>query len=445
MLPIIIDAVDAFPELSGWQVRETRKTSAQRFLNKQATESSRSVETLAWEVEVLVNQYPKRRSQEGATTGNARFTLDAASLPRLGKELSQAAAAAALVRNQPYTMTNPGPSFSNLALADPAINAQAPEALAQLEQRLRAAAAAQGAGIRLAAAEFFAERSNLRLVNSQGLQAAQESTLFSGEFVLLATDGRGGESEVFRLFKRRRLQDWDLEAEVAHAAEAGRQRARASLPPSGRFDVALSGDALDHLFDWLVAQASAAAKYNHIIEREPGDILVLAEPGASTLTLWHNSQIPWAVGSYRFDPSGSPSCRRLLVEHGQLHGFWANARYAQYLQMAQPTGELGNLEVEPGRRSCAELLVPSEGRPLLHLTEFSYFEPNPVTGEFSAEIRLGELIGTDGSRQSVRGGSVSGSSREAFSRIQLSRETVRRERYHGPQVVLLPGLTLAGA
>ena len=445
MLPIIIDALEACQEISGWQVRESRCLSSQRFINKQATESSRSAETLSWEVEVLANHYPKRRSQEGATTGSARFTLDAAGLPRLAKELAQAAAAAALIHNQPYHMTDPGPSFSNLQLADPAINAQAPEALAQLEARLRAAAEAQGQGIRLVAAELFAERISLRLVNSQGLQAAQESTLFSGEFVLLAEDGQGGESEVFRHFKRRRLQDWDLEAEMASASQAGRQRARAMLPPSGRFDVALSGDALDHLFEWLVTQASAAAKYNRIIEREVGDVLVAAEPGASPLTLWHNSQIPWAVGSYRFDSSGSPSCRRLLVDHGQLNGYWANARYAQYLSMAQPTGELGNLEVEPGKHAAVELLAPVEGRPLLHLTEFSVFEPNPVTGEFSAEIRLGEIISPDGSRQSLRGGSVSGSSREAFARAQLSRETEQRERYLGPQVVLLPGLTLAGA
>jgi PmbA protein len=283
----------------------------------------------------------------------------------------------------------------------------------------------------------------VRLINSQGLQSAAESTLFSGEFVLLAAGPDGGESEVFRAFKRRRFSDWDLEAEVAAAARAGRLRAQAGLPPTGTFDVAFSGDALDHLFDWLAGQASGANRYNRIVEKSAGDVLVKAAPGASLLNLWHNATLPWAVGSYRFDPTGVAASRRLLVEHGCLVQHWAGSRYAQYLKV-EPSGELGNLELEPGAFAAAELLRPEAGRPLLHLYEFSVFEPNAVTGEFSAEIRLGELIDADGSRP-VKGGSVSGSCPEAFSRIRLSKETTQRERYVGPSVVRLPGLTLAGA
>jgi len=269
----------------------------------------------------------------------------------------------------------------------------------------------------------------------------QESTLFSGEFVLLAK-GPQSESEVFQAFKRRRVSDLGLPALVAQASAAARARVSAGLPKTGAFDVVFSGEALEHFFNWFGTQASAGAKYNRMTKAEPGDMLAAPLSGATPLTLWHNAILPYGVGSYRVDPTGSAACRKLLIEGGKLKSRWANARYAQYLGI-EASGELGNLEVEPGAYSEADLLKPEGGRPLYHLFDFSYFEPNGVTGEFSAEIRAGEEITAEG-RRPIKGGSVSGLSSAAVASARFSKQREQRERYFGPQWIRCSNLTMAG-
>jgi predicted Zn-dependent protease len=440
MLSKIIDFLEADERLSGWQVREIDKRSNQLFLNMEREESTRVVDSLIYEVEVLVNRLSGSGDKAKWVTGNSRFTLDPASLGSLSKELELALDAAALVDNEAYRMTEVAGQAPQLALSDPALEKDPEAALRQAAAMLRQASAKEKL-IRFSAAEFFADRSRMRYFNSQGVQILQESTLFSGECVLLAK-GKEAESEVFRNFKRRRAQDLDLEKMVAESADQGRKRAVAGLPKTGSFDVVFSGEALDHFFSWFSSQASAASKYNRMTRFELGQALLEPGPGASPLTLWHNALVPYGVGSYRVDASGSVGCRRLLIENGKLKARWATARYAQYLKQ-EASGDLGNIEIEAGKYTEADLFKPESGRPLYHLYDFSYFEPNPVTGEFSAEIRSGEEITPQG-RRPVKGGSVSGLSSRAVASALFSVEREQRERYLGPKAIRCPQLTVAG-
>jgi PmbA protein len=440
MLNRIIDMLEDDERLAGWQVREIDKRSHQLFLNMEREESLRVVDSLAYEVEILVKRRGSLGGQKQWVTGSARFTLDPASEADLERELALAYDSAELVENEAYGMTEVAGLVPQLRLADEALIKEPEASLRSAAERLRAAAAKE-AGVRFSTAEFFSDLSRLRYFNSQGVQVLQESTLFSGESVLLAK-GPKSESEVFKAFKRRRLQDLALEDLISESAAQGRQRSVATLPKTGTFDVVFSGEALDHFFSWFISQASGASKYNRVSRFELGQALLETKPGASPLTLWHNAMLPWGVGSYRVDPSGSPGCRRLLIEAGKLKARWSNARYAQYLK-CEATGELGNIEVEPGKESEAALMKPDGSKPLYHLHDFSYFEPNPVTGEFSAEIRSGEEITASGSRP-IKGGSVSGLSAAAVASALFSKEVQQRERYLGPKAIRCPQLTLAG-
>ncbi|HTB21408.1 MAG TPA: metallopeptidase TldD-related protein [bacterium] len=451
MLNQIIDRLELDERLSGWQVRELARRSTQLFLNMDREESRRRVDSLVYEVEILITRpaakaegrskaKEKDKGGDKATvTGNARFNVDPAGMARFKEDLDTAAQAAALVANQAYAMTEVAGNMARVELADPLIVADAESQLAAAAEMLRSASGRER-GVRLAAAEFFAESMRTRYFNSQGVNCLSESTFFSGEFCLLAK-GPKGEAEVFRPFKRRRLTDLGLETMVARCAQQSRSGLSAGLPKSGNFDVVLSGEALDHFFSWCLTQASASARYNRLSQAEIGDQLVLAAAGATPLNLSHNALIPWSVGSYKVDPSGTPGCRRSLIENGVLKARHANARYAQYLRQAA-TGELGGVEVGPGREKEADLLKAGE-RPLYHLNDFSYFEPNGVTGEFSSEIRYGEEI-TAGGLRAVKGGSVSGLSKTALETARFSLETEQRERYLGPKVIRLENLSLAG-
>jgi predicted Zn-dependent protease len=440
MLNGIIDILEADEDISGWQVREIDKRSQQLYLNREREESSRRVDALSFEVEILINRRIARDGKKLWVTGNSRFTLDPSTLQRMSKELELAKAGAMLVENEAYGMAEVSGVVPQVPLSDPALVSEPEAALRLAAEKLRASAAGESQ-IRFSAGEFFADRTRLRYFNSQGVNVLQESTLLSGEFVLLAK-GAKGESEVFKAFKCRRVQDLDIQGMVSLASQSARQRTQAVLPSTGAFDVVFSGEALDHFFNWFSTQASAAARYNRMTKAELGTALVTAAPGATPLTLWHNAILPYAVGSYRVDPSGSVGCRRILIEGGKLKSRWSPARYAQYLKV-EPTGELGNIEVEPGAYSEAELLKPEGDRPLYHLFDFSYFEPNSVTGEFSAEIRAGEEI-TQSGRKAIKGGSVSGLSSTALATARFSSSRKQRERYFGPEFIRCQQLTLAG-
>ena len=90
-------------------------------------------------------------------------------------------------------------------------------------------------------------------------------------------------------------------------------------------------------------------------------------------------------------------------------------RYADYLrkrlQEISPTRRWGRV------KTFSDLLV--EG-PCYHWLRFSTFEPNPITGAFSGEIRTGYFL-KKGQKIPIKGGSVSGTMQEAFKKAFFSR------------------------
>jgi PmbA protein len=77
------------------------------------------------------------------------------------------------------------------------------------------------------------------------------------------------------------------------------------------------------------------------------------------------------------------------------------------------------------------------------LKRFSTFEPNPITGAFSGEIRTG-YFWKNGRKRPIKGGSVSGTMQEAFKAAFFSREMIQRESYLGPEAVRVDNLDISG-
>jgi PmbA protein len=174
------------------------------------------------------------------------------------------------------------------------------------------------------------------------------------------------------------------------------------------------------------------------------DVMAGGPVKGDKVTLWSNGQIKGALGSSRFDSYGSPTGRILLIESNVLRNFVADQRYATYLGLPV-TGEFGNVEVGPGTTPYEDLRSPQSDRETIyHLQAFSAFEPNPITGAFSAEIRAGYEISKSGIRP-IKGGSVSGILQRDLLDCRLSKEQVLRENALVPKGVLFKKLTIAGA
>ncbi len=416
-----------------WQIRWARKQSHQSFLAKGTTECRRLVETEA----CLISIYKKNAVGK---LGMSSFKITPANLANFDKEFEQAVFAAELVNNEPFELPESPKQLPNVLLRDENIDAATPK---QCEEKLLAAIAKEK-GIRLSSAEFFIDQIETRLVNHKGLDVSQNETLLETEFILLARTGTK-ENEYINRYKRRFLEDFDLEREVTQSARFARDATAAALPKTGTFPVVLSDEPLDGLFNPLIARASARLKYNKMMQSDLGQSVVEDGPiKGDSITLWSNGVIDRAVGSSAFDSYGTPTNRVRLINRNKLEAYLSDQRYSDYLKVPV-TGELGNTEVESGSTPFQTLLDPEigEGKPIYHLQAFSAFEPNAITGAFSAEIRAGYEISNKGVRP-IKGGSVSGVLQRNLLECTLSKERTQRERALVPQGILFANLTIAG-
>jgi predicted Zn-dependent protease len=129
------------------------------------------------------------------------------------------------------------------------------------------------------------------------------------------------------------------------------------------------------------------------------------------------------------------------VDNGILRAFWGPSRYAQYLGIPS-TGEFGNLELAAGSHPFSSLA--SDTGTYYHVVSFSAMSPDPITGDFVGEIRLGYEV-NKGVASPIRGGSISGNLFAALATVSLSSETILLAGYHGPRAARFESITVAGA
>lgn len=423
-------------KISGWQIREIETTSFQSFIAKEERECIRDVESLIYNVSLF-----QKRNQNGKDVlGTSTFEVGPGGLSEIGKQIDDALFAANLVSNQPFELPEKGQVYPPVKIFDETLNQKT---LDRFEDRIRHAVSKEK-GTRLSTTEFFIDRKRTRLVNHKELDVEQESTRIQTEFILLSKDG-STEKEFINRYTRRFESDFKLEEEVAQSAQFARDATRAVLPETGQFPALFSDETLDRLFEPLVAAASARLKYNKMVNVELGSSVVKTDQvNGDQITLLSNGLFRGGMGSRKFDSFGTPAQRVPLIENNILKSYLSNKQYADYLSIPV-SGELGNIEILGGMTPFEILRDPSTlgEKKIYHIQAFSAFEPNPITGAFSAEIRSGYEITLSGVRP-IKGGSVSGILQVALQGCLLSKKTVERESFYGPQGVLFKSLTFAG-
>jgi predicted Zn-dependent protease len=344
---------------------------------------------------------------------------------------------AGLSHNPPHSI--PGPAkLPQVPLADPALQADPAATVESLMMRLHAAAA-DHPGVQLTSAECFGEEEVTAIRNSQGLDGEQTATTIDLEWVIQA-HANGEEVESFSELTRRRAADFDLEGEVGLQAKRVLDLLSASPPPDYSGPVVLQGETLRVFLDAEVIQtlASAASKYRRYTSWEIGKPVFKDAAKGDPLTVWATRTLPFGNSSNRFDPEGLPAQRVELIRRNTLRHFSASQRYADYLGLP-PTGAFGNIEVSPGKATARELLA----EPHVEIVAFSWFNPDPVTGEFASEIRQGYVV-EKGKRKAFKGGLLVGNYLEAMANARWSSETGFYGSYSGPKAVRFGQLRVAG-
>ena len=415
--------------LSAWEIRRLRKKSFQRYLIFREQESQRVVENEKF----LVTLY-KNYEQEGRMV-LGESTLALSEGDDLREKLAAAWEMAGLVANPVFVLPEKGLAYQPVQSVDPEVKAHPLFYLDQIRDDLVKTPLDR---VRLSSAEIFLELKEFEIMNSLGLEQAQEETEVLVEFVLLAEKGAGFGGESWGWKQGRNYSELRLGAELQKYARFALESQEAVLPPSGVYPVVFSEESLDTLFSFFMVQASGPARFQGWSRLEL-DQPVLPEIKGEPLTLSSNPSIPGLLKTRSFDDQGLPLTPVEVIRENIFRRRLNSKRYADYLQ-EPATGGASNLEVAPGQKGFQELLG---GRPVYHLLRFSTFEPNPITGAFSGEIRTGYFL-KDGEATPIKGGSVSGVMQQAFQEAHFSREITRRGEYLGPEAVRLEGLDIAG-
>lgn len=452
---IIGEALAETPGADDWECTVLREQEAQLYLIGPRVESRRVVHNERARVVIYNDHAPNSPSGDAEAGATVRGATALSLLPsdlrsgiHLEARLRDAVTMASLTDNPPFALPGtPTGGFPSVRISDPALQGDMTAALDAARLRLEAAVG-RHPNLRLSSAEFYAARGETSLLNSRGLSGSYSGTHVALDVVLIYHAGNIAAETHFEL-ERRRLEDLQIEETVAAYAAFARDSVRATTPRTHHGPVILSGAALSEMFNGQLSgffgpvafHASARAAFQKVSRFTPGEPITGVAPHGDRLTIWSDALRPYGIRTAPFDEDGLPARRVPLVEDGILRGYWADARYAGYLGI-EPTGALAGFTIERGPWSLEQLRAASGG-PVYEVVAFSWMNPDTVSGDFVAEIKLGYRHDASGTTP-IKGGSLSGNVFAALADARLSDRAYSDGLYFGPAAIRFEVLTIAG-
>ncbi len=443
----LADAARATPGVDAWQVTTAHRDEAQVYLiGASVEEARRSVASDDAAVSLHNLHAPHTPDGESQALGMTTLTIlpeEMEDQSRLAARLRDGALMASLTDNQPFTLPSmPAQGFPVVEAEDMELDASMEAAVERAGRQLRAALRL-APGVRLGSAEIYATRTRQMLTNSQGLNTSKRETSVFLDLALIAGEG-DHVAEFHAELRRRRLSDLHVERIIAAYGAFALHALHATAPDAWQGPVMLSGEAAAQLFNSLfggpfVAQTSAEMVYRKLSRFKAGEFITPEEPRGDRLTLTSDATRPYGTRTSAYDSNGVPARNVTLIENGVFKRPWAEAKYAQYLGV-ETTGDIGNLTVNRGSTPLEQLRDGKQG-PVYEIVAFSLFNPDPVTGDFSTEIRLGYRHDASGVKP-IKGGALVGNMFAAFGDARFSAEPFSDGAYFGPAAIRFGDLTI---
>ena len=437
MIKKIQKILNTNPDIKSWYISHITTKETQQYDLETTTEAVRQVSSEKYKINVLCDSLD---AEGQPSSGVGTVTL----LPggEVPEAVNEAVLTAKLVHNEPFDFPEPA-KMSTVDLADPQLLKDPAGSLKEILSLLKESSRSVP-GIRLTAAECFGKEESTHLVSNKGIDAFQNSTEIYLQWVFI-TGEEEDQVESFAEIYRRRVSELNLENEVKMRSQYTADLLQAQSPPSSTGPVLVQGGTLadmvaGYVMDGGLIQtlSSAALKYSGETPWEIGKSIFRGDVKGDPFNVWANRQLPYGMQSNVFDEEGIPAQRIALIQDDKLGAFIASQRFAHYLNLPV-TGEFGNLEVAAGKSPIAKLAED----PHIEIAEFSWFNPNPFTGDFASEIRLGYLV--DGEeRIPFKGGMLVGNFLDALADVTWSSETGFYGNYLGPVAALFNHLQVAG-
>lgn len=266
--------------------------------------------------------------------------------------------------------------------------------------------------------------SELSLANSAGLRASYASTSVELELGVKAFGGPEGAppGEFWVTRSARRLEPETAARDAETWCRYATDVRRAVQPPTGDQAVVLTPEVLSGIIPQVLGFRFTGAARLRKLAPEVG-----ARVGAEHLTVRDEGDYPWAPGSAPLDDEGSPHAKRSLLDRGAVGDLLYDALYGSafstrstgngirsrvgptaHLRFAHPAGPgASTLVVAAGDGGTVDELIEAAGDGIL-VTQLGWAIPNPISGAFGGEVRIGYRIRGGKLAEPVRGGTVGG-------------------------------------
>ncbi len=423
--------------LSDWRVNLFHVRSAQLYLGKglKAEDQISSIRE-----DISVTAY--RRFGDGSL-GEAQSPVTAQEEDEVRAQLLQLAAVCEHTKREAYALPEPEEGLRFPDAADPRVL----EAFLQGDgMRVPLAILAQAKAIvdRLAdvspsSCEIVASASGVRVLNSNGVDASWHQTALYMELALTCALGEEAQESWWRTTVASPEQ-LDLRGVLEQQAQAARDAAHATPNPGFSGDVLLSGQSLLDFFvpedgqNAVVVHAFARLKRMGLSRLELG--VPIGQFKGEPFTLSSDPTLPFGLLSAPVDEEGTPLRPVDIVRTGVFANRLATQRYAQLMRIPA-TGTMRNVHVSDGATREEHL----RGHNYFEIVRFSWFNPDPLSGDFSAEVRLG-YHWLRGRKIPFKGGHFTGNVFDCLLNARFSREAMQSGRYYGPRALLFKDATV---
>ena len=175
----------------------------------------------------------------------------------------------------------------------------------------------------------------------------------------------------------------------------------------------------------FIGHCSSRLKYQKVSNYKIGEEPI--KVNKDKLTVYFNPLLPNNNASAPFDLDGLAANRIKFINNNVVEKYFASSQYAQYLNI-EATGPMGAIEIESGS------LNEETSKNGIEIHTFSSFVPDLLSGNFSAEVRLGYTI-KNGVKTPFKGGLFTGNVFKLLEDCELSKEIIEESGYKGPKAI----------
>jgi PmbA protein len=263
------------------------------------------------------------------------------------------------------------------------------------------------------------------IANSEGFRTAFRHTTADLEVAIKAFGGPEGPppGEYWVTESFRRLDGTALSRSIDDWCRYAQDVRRAGAPPTGELPVVLPPSVLSGILPAVVGfRLSGPARLRNIAP-QVGD-----QVGAERVTVYDDGLYPWALNTGPCDDEGYPQRRRTLVEKGTVRDLMYDALHASAFDVPStasalrdgpgfyrdwrrflhpPAPSVSTLVVREGDGGTEDDLMEAAGDGIW-VQQLGWANPEPISGAFGGEIRIGYRIRHGKRAEPVRGGTVGG-------------------------------------